>query len=71
MKGINVNNSIGEMAGKVWTALYKNGEMTITKIKNDLKADVFVINAAVGWLAREGKVDITKKGNSIKAKLVD
>jgi hypothetical protein len=65
-----MNNSIGEMAGKVWTALDNNGEMTIAKIKNEIKADVFTLNAAIGWLAREGKLDIAKKGNSIKAKLV-
>lgn len=66
-----MNNSIGKMAGKVWTVLDKNGEMTIAKLKNELKADVFTLNAAIGWLAREGKLDIVKKGNSIKANLVN
>jgi hypothetical protein len=43
--------------------------MTLAKLKTQLKADAFVLNAAIGWLAREGKIDISKKGTSVKVRL--
>jgi len=63
-------NTIGEMAGLIWKTLEEKGEMTTSKLKTDLKADVFTLNAAIGWLAREGKVEILKKGNSMKLQLL-
>lgn len=64
-----MNQAIGEMAGKVWNHLHKNGETTVAKLKTQLKADAFTINAALGWLAREDKVELSKAGNSVKATL--
>lgn len=48
---------IGENAGKVWVAL-QNGALSqkdlkkVTKLKND---DLYL---ALGWLAREGKLNV-------------
>ena len=58
-------NVIGEMAGKVWNELNKNGNTTLAKLKTNLKADAFILNASIGWLAREEKIVFTKKGSSI------
>lgn len=63
-------NSIGEMAGKVWDALNTKGEMTTATLKTHLKGDAFLLPAAIGWLAREGKVQIAKKGTSVSVKLL-
>ncbi|MCA9743552.1 MAG: winged helix-turn-helix domain-containing protein [Deferribacteres bacterium] len=63
------NQSIGEMAGKVWHELNENGEMTAAKLKTKLKTDAFTLNAALGWLAREDKVSLAKSGNTVKASL--
>ncbi len=59
-------NSIGENAGLVWNYLSENQESTLANLKKvlDLKGDTAAL--AVGWLAREGKVQIGKKGNSVK-----
>jgi hypothetical protein len=62
-------NTIGEMAGHVFRELETKGELTSIKLKTALKADEFILNAAIGWLARENKVDITKTGKSIKIAL--
>ena len=64
-----MKNSIGDMSGKVWQALNDNGAMSVTKLKTVLKADAFLLNAAIGWLSREEKVDVTKKGNTITVNL--
>ncbi len=61
--------SIGELSGKVYQTLDANGEMTITKLKNTLNSDAFLLNAAIGWLAREDKLDLIKSGRSVKVAL--
>ena len=61
---------IGENAGKIWEYLSQNDESTLANLKKelDLKGDSAAF--AVGWLAREGKVELVKKGASIKIQLV-
>ena len=50
---------VGETAGKIWTALNENGQMTTKELKKATKAktekDVFL---ALGWLLREDNVVI-------------
>ena len=62
-------NLIGEMAGSVYNELSANGPATVTKLKTALKADAFTLDAAIGWLAREDKVEVTKSGKSVKVTL--
>lgn len=64
-----MTNTIGEMSGLVWQTINSNGSMSVAKLKTALKADVFVLNAAIGWLAREEKVTVSKKGNTITVSL--
>lgn len=54
---MNINN-IGENAGKIWTVLNKNGKMTETKLKKETELASADFYAAMGWLAREGKVQV-------------
>ena len=55
---------IGANAGSVWNALHENGELDLTKLKKETKLSETEILAAIGWLAREGKILSveTKKG---------
>jgi predicted secreted Zn-dependent protease len=62
-------NSIGKSAGDIYQTLNKSGGMTISKLKTKLGADPFTFNAAIGWLARENKVEIQKVRNSVKVNL--
>ncbi|MGD9898192.1 MAG: winged helix-turn-helix domain-containing protein [Calditrichaceae bacterium] len=57
---------IGEMSGKVWQALRRDGEMTLSQLKKALSADSFLLNAAIGWLAREDKIEVVKYRNTVK-----
>lgn len=56
---INVE-TIGFWAGQVWNALDTNGTQGVKAIKKATKLKEKEIYAALGWLAREGKVNITE-----------
>ena len=56
---------IGATAGKVWKFLEENGEASLTQIKKGVKEDPNLILEAIGWLAREDKVQIEKKDRFI------
>ncbi len=54
-----MSEEIGTMAGAIWQALEANGEMTLTKLKKEVKAASPVFDWAIGWLAREDKIMLT------------
>jgi hypothetical protein len=56
-----MTNLIGETAGKVWKFLDQKGEVTLNQMKKGIKADPNLILQAIGWLAREDKLQIGKK----------
>lgn len=62
--------TIGQSAGQIWEYLNANGESTLTKMKKDLDLQGNFAELGLGWLAREGKVEITRKGTSTKVRLV-
>lgn len=61
-----MNEEIGTMAGVIWHTLEANGEMTLTKLKNDLKARSPLFDWAIGWLAREDKIMLTTEKKSTR-----
>ena len=50
----------GVNAGKVWHALYGNKQMSITQLMKAAKLKRDEVMAALGWLGREGKIEIIK-----------
>lgn len=64
-------NRIGESAGKVYDYLDSKGEVTLASLKKDLDLKGDLIPLSIGWLAREGKLEVLKKGNSTKIALID
>ncbi|MBQ2123438.1 MAG: winged helix-turn-helix domain-containing protein [Bacteroidaceae bacterium] len=54
-------NKAGELAGKIWSALSENGQMTGKDLKKAIKAkaekDMFL---GLGWLLREDKIEIAE-----------
>lgn len=62
--------SIGESAGIVWAFLNENGETTLTKLKKETGLTSDMATIALGWLAREEKINIDKKGTSVKISLL-
>ena len=52
----NLTNTIGANAGKVWDILSKNSEVDVSAIARIAKIPKYDCYAALGWLAREGKI---------------
>jgi len=52
---------IGEMAGRVWKTLGEKENVDISKLPQILKEKGEVVYQALGWLAKEGKIDFHKK----------
>jgi hypothetical protein len=50
---------IGEAAGAVWHALDEQGPMSYARLVERVGLNRDMVMQAVGWLAREGKVDIS------------
>jgi len=61
-----MNEEIGTMAGAIWHTLEANGEMTLNKLKNELKAKSPLFDWAIGWLAREDKIMLTREERSTR-----
>ena len=49
---------IGTWAGEVWNALNEQGTLGVKQIKKATKLKEKEVFAAIGWLARESKVNI-------------
>lgn len=61
---------IGTTAGKIYLLLETKGELTIAALKKELDVeDPNLIPMGLGWLSREGKVTMTKKGKNIAVAL--
>ncbi|MBR5013134.1 MAG: winged helix-turn-helix domain-containing protein [Bacteroidales bacterium] len=51
-------NNIGNNAGVIWNVLNANGKMTETKLKKESGLGSAEFYTALGWLAREGKLNV-------------
>jgi len=60
---------IGETAGKVWHALQGKEYATPAQLKKTTGADEKSLWLALGWLAREDKITITRNKSSYKVSL--
>ncbi|MDH3393350.1 MAG: winged helix-turn-helix domain-containing protein [Desulfobulbaceae bacterium] len=66
--GLSVEESLGFLAGDLYQLLKSNGKTTSKKIIGTLKKgghSEAMIYAAIGWLAREGKITFTPKGDKL------
>ena len=61
---------IGDAAGKIYKALEGRGQTDLLKLQKD--AGIFeeaLFNQAIGWLAREGKLNFNKSGKTYRLSL--
>jgi len=68
----NLTNKIGEDAGKIWRTLNSHGEVNISSIAKITKINIVDAYSALGWLARENKIEAKKsnlKSNTLQFKL--
>ncbi len=64
-----IKTHVGETAGKVWQLLNSDGPQTLTQIRKKLKESNGHLDFAVGWLAREDKVDIIEEKRNLRLQL--
>jgi Winged helix-turn-helix domain (DUF2582) len=60
---------IGHIAGEVWGLLSRDGGQTVAAIKKSIHAPSDVVLAAIGWLAREDKLEFSAHGRAVKLSL--
>jgi hypothetical protein len=51
---------IGETAGAVWKVLSEQGALSPAKVVERVGGNRDLVMQAIGWLAREGKLEITE-----------
>lgn len=64
-----LRDQIGETAGQIWRTLSKGGPLRLAALKKQVDATDFILHLALGWLAREGKIEFTPEGRSYRLKL--
>jgi Mn-dependent DtxR family transcriptional regulator len=62
---------IGEMAGVVWQVLGEKEAIDVSRLPQILKEKGEIVYQALGWLAKEGKVDFHKKAGKTFVSLND
>ena len=60
---------IGSTAGQIWEYLVINGSVTSLKMKSVLGIPNSLLYLALGWLAREDKIEIAETGHTYKITL--
>ena len=60
-------NNIGTNAGVIWNLLNENGKLTETKLKKESGLAGAEFFAALGWLAREGKINVVVEEKGSKS----
>lgn len=63
---MDIKGQVGESAGKVWHLLNRDGPQTLAELKEKLSLTSELLSFAIGWLAREDKVDITQEKRSFR-----
>lgn len=65
-------DTIGQAAGQVWTVLAQaEGPVGITEVPKRAHLKTQIAYQALGWLAREGKVEYQTKGRKTEVVLMD
>jgi Mn-dependent DtxR family transcriptional regulator len=65
-----MKEAIGLAAGKIWQALSKKDTATISQIPKMIDEKDSLAFQALGWLAREGKVEYQSQGNKTFVRIV-
>ena len=60
-----------EAAGKTWKALGEKGEININLLPKTVNEDEAIVYQALGWLAREDKINYTTKNKQTFVSLVE
>jgi hypothetical protein len=63
--------TVGATAGEVWSYLRDNGKSSVSAIEKAVDAPRAVVSMAIGWLAREGKLQLVEDERSTQVILLE
>ena len=63
--------AIGEAAGEVWSLLKSRGKSTLSAIEREVDSPQGLTQMAIGWLAREGKIELSQDKRSVQVWLTE
>ncbi len=67
-----MRDRIGLAAGDIWQCLQKEGgSASLAKVREKTGLDTESAYLALGWLAREEKISIEKRGRSVRISLTE
>ena len=59
-----MSETIGAAAGKIWEYLDTNGATSVTKVTKETELNRNDVQRAIGWLAKEGKLNFEMEGRT-------
>jgi len=62
-------HEIGETAGDIWRTLDEEGPLRLSTLKKQMKVSDALFFMAIGWLARENKVNFEAEGRGFNVRL--
>lgn len=62
---------LGEAAGRLWRHLADNGSVTLQTLPKTVGTDPATMYMALGWLAREGKVQFDQGRKDLAVRLTE
>ena len=66
---MSINEQIGNAAGEVWRLLDQGGKHSLAQLKKKFSGSDELLGFAVGWLAREDKLEIFKEKRTLVLRL--
>ena len=64
-----MKEDIGITAGRIWERLRADGELNLTQFPKILNENSALVYQALGWLAREDKIEYRTMGSKILVSL--
>ena len=64
-----IKGQVGETAGCIWKTLSVEGPQTLAQLKRRLKGTGELVLLAVGWLAREDKIELATERKDLRIQL--
>ncbi|MGD2245855.1 MAG: winged helix-turn-helix domain-containing protein [Candidatus Aminicenantes bacterium] len=66
-----MKEKIGATAGKIWKILQKKDQVAISHFPRLMNEKAVLVNQALGWLAREDKIEYKTEKNKTLVSLVE
>ena len=64
-----MKENIGMTAGRIWERLRTDGELNLSQLPKILNENSVLVYQALGWLAREDKIEYRTMGSKVLVSL--